>query len=182
MTGTRLRLAKGIALDKKDRKVLREVDKAFAKIGHDLNGPMTELEARELDFELENDLVRTALYRHFDKDGNLLYVGVSLNAIERTISHRDKSPWYQDIARIEIEWHTVLVRRPIITKSEPSNTSIHVTTSKTNASPPKQAMGTILPNHRVWRCRLPEASLHRSRLQSPRPQCRSLRQSFVEIC
>lgn len=105
MTGTRLRLTKGIALDKKDRKALREVNKALAKIGHDLNGPMTELEARELDFKLENDLVRTALYRHFDKDGNLLYLGVSLNAIERTISHRDKSPWYQDIARIEIEWH-----------------------------------------------------------------------------
>ncbi len=46
MTGTRLRLAKGIALDKKDRKALREVNKALAKIGYDLNGPMTELEAR----------------------------------------------------------------------------------------------------------------------------------------
>jgi hypothetical protein len=102
---SRLRIAKGIALDKKDRKALREANKALAKVGHSLNGPMTELEARELDFELENDLVRTALYRHFDKNGNLLYVGVSLNAIERTISHRDKSHWYNDIARIEIEWH-----------------------------------------------------------------------------
>ena len=102
---SRLRIAKGIALDKKDRKALREVNKALAKVGYSLNGPMTELEARELDFELENDLVRTALYRHFDKNGNLLYVGVSLNAIERTISHRDKSHWYNDIARIEIEWH-----------------------------------------------------------------------------
>src|SRR6266478_2865693 len=101
---SRLKMAKGIALDKKDRKALREVNKALAKVGYSLNGPMTELEARELDFELENDLVRTALYRHFDKNGNLLYVGVSLNAIERTISHRDKSHWHQDIARIEIEW------------------------------------------------------------------------------
>ncbi len=84
---SRLKMAKGIALDKKDRKALREVNKALVKVGYSLNGPMTELEARELDFELENDLVRTALYRHFDKDGNLLYVGVSLNAIERTISH-----------------------------------------------------------------------------------------------
>src|SRR5437868_6934858 len=59
---SRLRIAKGIALDKKDRKALREVNKALAKVGYSLNGPMTELEARELDFELENDLVRTALY------------------------------------------------------------------------------------------------------------------------
>jgi excinuclease UvrABC nuclease subunit len=53
---------------------------------------------------LQQNLGHPPLYRHFDKDGNLLYVGVSLNAIERTISHRDKSHWYQDIARIEIEW------------------------------------------------------------------------------
>jgi hypothetical protein len=49
---SRLKMAKGIALDKKDRKALREVNKALVKVGYSLNGPMTELEARELDFEL----------------------------------------------------------------------------------------------------------------------------------
>ncbi len=97
----RLRLAKGIALDNNDRQGFRAANKALAKMGWD--GSMTEQEAREIELEVENDLIKTAL-RHFDKDGNLLYVGVSLNAIERTISHRDKSHWHQDIARIEIEW------------------------------------------------------------------------------
>ncbi len=97
-----LRFAKNLALDQKDLKALRTVNRALVQMGWD--GSMTEQEASEIELEVENDLVKTALYRHFDKDGNLLYVGVSLNAIERTISHRDKSHWYQDIARIEIEW------------------------------------------------------------------------------
>ena len=98
-----LRFAKNLALDQKDLKALRTVNRALVQMGWD--GSMTEQEASEIELEVENDLVKTALYRHFDKEGNLLYVGVSLNAIERTISHRDKSHWHQDIARIEIEWH-----------------------------------------------------------------------------
>jgi predicted GIY-YIG superfamily endonuclease len=47
---------------------------------------------------------RTALYRHFDEQGELLYVGVSLHVIRRLIEHR-ASEWSQDIARIEIEYH-----------------------------------------------------------------------------
>jgi hypothetical protein len=46
----------------------------------------------------------TALYRHFDSDGRLLYVGISLSAIIRLAEHR-ASPWFDDIARVEIERH-----------------------------------------------------------------------------
>lgn len=48
--------------------------------------------------------MRTALYRHFDASGRLLYVGISLHSIQRTAKHRSGSHWFQDIARIEIEW------------------------------------------------------------------------------
>ena len=48
---------------------------------------------------------RTALYRHFDANGELLYVGISLNAVSRLAQHRQTSPWFDEIARIEIEWH-----------------------------------------------------------------------------
>lgn len=47
---------------------------------------------------------RTALYRHFDAAGELLYVGISLCAIGRLAQHRMDKQWYQDIARVEVEW------------------------------------------------------------------------------
>lgn len=52
---------------------------------------------------------KTALYRHFDKDGQLLYVGISLSHVARLAQHRDGSPWYEDIAHVTIEWHKTRV-------------------------------------------------------------------------
>jgi hypothetical protein len=47
---------------------------------------------------------RTALYRHFRDDGVLLYVGISLSPLVRLCQHRESSRWFDDIARIEVEW------------------------------------------------------------------------------
>lgn len=47
--------------------------------------------------------MKTHLYRHFDKHGALLYVGVSLNTLIRLGQHGDHSHWYDSIARVEIE-------------------------------------------------------------------------------
>lgn len=52
---------------------------------------------------------RTALYRHFSSDGSLLYVGISLNAVQRTMQHRQNAIWFDRIARIEVEWHDTRV-------------------------------------------------------------------------
>lgn len=46
----------------------------------------------------------TAVYRHFNRDGELLYVGVSLNAISRLDQHAKGSHWSRDIASVTIEW------------------------------------------------------------------------------
>lgn len=46
---------------------------------------------------------RTALYRHYDAHGALLYVGISLNPFSRTRQHRN-APWAELVARIDIEW------------------------------------------------------------------------------
>lgn len=46
---------------------------------------------------------RTDLYRHFDKDDNLLYVGLSFGAIARLQQHKALSHWFEDIAKITIE-------------------------------------------------------------------------------
>jgi hypothetical protein len=49
------------------------------------------------------------VYRHFDKNGRLLYVGVSLSAVCRLAQHKTASPWFLKIHRVEIETH--LTRR-----------------------------------------------------------------------
>lgn len=43
------------------------------------------------------------LYRHFDIDRRLLYVGVSLATLMRTRGHRQKSPWFSQVVYITIE-------------------------------------------------------------------------------
>ena len=44
-----------------------------------------------------------ALYRHFTADGTLLYVGISLSALNRLGQHRQNAEWFDKIARVEIE-------------------------------------------------------------------------------
>jgi GIY-YIG catalytic domain len=46
---------------------------------------------------------RTQLYRHFDKDGRLLYVGVSISALQRLAQHQTSSAWVPTIAKILVE-------------------------------------------------------------------------------
>jgi len=43
------------------------------------------------------------LYRHFDGEGRLLYVGISLNAMARLAQHKNCSHWFRLIKRVEIE-------------------------------------------------------------------------------
>jgi hypothetical protein len=42
------------------------------------------------------------LYRHFDKDGVLLYVGISLSAIGRLRDHGHTAQWFDQIAMVTI--------------------------------------------------------------------------------
>lgn len=45
----------------------------------------------------------TDLYRHFDSNGTLLYVGISLSTLNRLGQHKDNSRWYNSISNITIE-------------------------------------------------------------------------------
>lgn len=47
---------------------------------------------------------RTALYRHYDADGQLLYVGISLSVLARTQAHVAASSWMADVANIRITY------------------------------------------------------------------------------
>lgn len=43
------------------------------------------------------------LYRHFDKDGILLYVGISISTLHRLSQHKRKSSWFHNISSVTIE-------------------------------------------------------------------------------
>lgn len=49
--------------------------------------------------------MKTALYRHFDAQDVLLYVGISLSAVHRLEQHRHRSGWFGQIKRVDVEWH-----------------------------------------------------------------------------
>ncbi|MGY6251143.1 hypothetical protein ACXIUS_26985 [Bosea thiooxidans] len=48
---------------------------------------------------------RTALYRHWDEEDNLLYVGISLSAVARLSDHMANSQWASDIAKVTVEYY-----------------------------------------------------------------------------
>lgn len=47
-----------------------------------------------------------AVYRHFDADGSLLYIGVSSDPHSRHMGHLSRgSEWATQVATIKVEWH-----------------------------------------------------------------------------
>lgn len=48
--------------------------------------------------------MRTALYRHFDADGQLLYVGITHSPAKRNLQHSKKSNWFGEVAQSNVEW------------------------------------------------------------------------------
>lgn len=51
------------------------------------------------------DPIRTALYRCFDADDELLYVGISKDPAARWKQHQSKAPWWRDVAMRTVEWY-----------------------------------------------------------------------------
>jgi len=49
-------------------------------------------------------LGRTALYRHYDQQGKLLYVGISLNAVARLSQHSTASEWFARLGSVQVQW------------------------------------------------------------------------------
>ena len=43
------------------------------------------------------------LYRHWDAEDRLLYVGISLSAVARFQQHKQSAGWFADVAKITIE-------------------------------------------------------------------------------
>jgi predicted GIY-YIG superfamily endonuclease len=48
---------------------------------------------------------QTALYRLFDAEGRLLYVGITFNPDNRWAEHATSKSWWPDVTEKRIEWH-----------------------------------------------------------------------------
>lgn len=48
---------------------------------------------------------RTALYRLYDTDDRLLYVGITNDPKKRWTHHASMKPWWPDVARHAVEWY-----------------------------------------------------------------------------
>lgn len=48
---------------------------------------------------------RTALYRLYDADNQLLYIGITHNPEQRWTGHAFDKPWWPDVARKDLEWY-----------------------------------------------------------------------------
>jgi excinuclease UvrABC nuclease subunit len=46
----------------------------------------------------------TAVYRIYDGEGSLLYVGMGRNPMNRWSSHSEQHPWWQRAATFRVEW------------------------------------------------------------------------------
>jgi hypothetical protein len=59
---------------------------------------------QQSDHQQTTDSRRAAVYRLYDAEGTLLYIGSAYNPKERAKKHRDK-PWWPQVSRQEDEWH-----------------------------------------------------------------------------
>lgn len=48
---------------------------------------------------------RTALYRCFNIDGDLIYVGVAVDPERRWKYHAFRTPWWREVKERQVEWH-----------------------------------------------------------------------------
>lgn len=49
-------------------------------------------------------MARTALYRLYDADEDLLYIGISETPEKRWVSHADTKSWWPQVAATSVEW------------------------------------------------------------------------------
>lgn len=81
------------------------------------------------------------LYKYYDENGDLLYVGISLNPVVRLADHNSKSFWADAIRRVEIEFipdefAPSMFERKIIMEENPKHNIVHKN-GKSWGRPPK---------------------------------------------
>jgi len=88
-------------------------------------------------------MTKTALYRHYDADGALLYVGASGNSFRRLLEHERTKEWAEKVARIELEWfddavQAFMAEKAAIAAEKPLHNVMHTATEAGGG--PRRAM------------------------------------------
>jgi predicted GIY-YIG superfamily endonuclease len=55
---------------------------------------------------MDNSIQKTTLYRYFDSEGQLLYVGITKNPLERQAQHQKTQPWWDDVTSARFEHYS----------------------------------------------------------------------------
>lgn len=75
---------------------------------------------------------RTGLYRLWDADGDLLYVGIACSPARRFAQHAREKPWWSDVETRTVQWHptreeALAAERAAILNEWPRHNRVHNT-------------------------------------------------------
>lgn len=86
--------------------------------------------------------MKTSLYRMYDADNQLLYVGISTGPVKRMEQHKSEKDWFYEVRHIEIEWFenreqallaesfAILRERPLHNSQRPPERKLKTTPKK----------------------------------------------------
>lgn len=101
------------------------------------------------------------LYRHFDKRGKLLYVGISLSALQRLGQHRENAHWYSEISKVTIhpfrdQASAENAERRAIKSEKPLHNVLHANQASDSSAVAESdalPMHVFAPTGPIWRIR-----------------------------
>lgn len=98
--------------------------------------------------DLENR--RHALYRFYDSDGRLLYVGITADLGGRLNRHGDDKPWWSDVTRVVVEHHqsrtaVLAAERAAILDERPLHNIVHNRAGRSGPLAPVKATASTAP-------------------------------------
>lgn len=79
--------------------------------------------------------IKPKLYRHYDSEGKLLYIGISTNITARIAAHRSNSHWFDQVSIIKIENFSCLkelrfAEKKAVEQEEPFYNTVYNTNNK----------------------------------------------------
>lgn len=100
-------------------------------------------------------LVRTFdLYRFYNHNDRLLYIGISLSTVKRMNKHRDTQPWWPQVARMDVAHLTTITRadaekveRQAIIDEQPLHNIIW-----NGRNPTRHLASASTTKHQPWTC------------------------------